>query len=463
MKPTPPYSLEAEQSILGACLISASAVDTARTLLEAEDFYLEPHQRLFAAIDYLAQREEPVDVMTVPEELSRRPRAGYAHDLAAIGGLEYINLLAETVPTAVHAEHYAQLVADYASLRKAATGMEELQGQIREGGTLEAVTEGLSALTDRVMVRKGLAEPISARRSAQDAVARYTGDKPRGGIATGLPSLDHLTGGWQDTDLIILAARPSLGKSAAMLHHLRWAAQKEVSCLCFSLEMSEKQLVDRMLASLMEVDSKRLRHFDAQDGELCARLSRACGFYGEYPLFIDERGGLALTAIRGAARRWRRKHAGPALIAIDYLQLLDHPAKSSSEAHAIEHNANGLKAMAKELGCPVLCLSQLNRETAKGTSKRPQLHELRGSGGIEQAADLVLFLHRDGYYETLEAKDNQPLVEPTWPQGMEFILAKQRNGSVGTVWTEYDAPTGIFQELSARHGDQEAPPEKRWS
>jgi replicative DNA helicase len=455
----PPQSLEAEMSALGAAFISAEAVDTLLTRLEPGDFYPEAHRKLVEVVAYLHGQEQPVDVLSVPEELRRR---GW---LDRVGGIAYIATLAESVPTAAHQKYYCEIVAEKSGLRKFWQGSSELRGLIDRGASLEEVLQYVAQMTDRAAARKGMNEPVSARELAKAACERYWDENSREGVPTGLQHLQRVTRGWQDTDLIILAGRPSMGKTAAALHFSLAAAREESGVLFFSIEMSKEQLTDRMLCTLAEVPGDQFRD-RALSSEDIGRLNRAFGRLGDLAIDVEESSDLDLLQVRATARRWRRQHPGKALIILDYLQLLQPPARSDSKADAIEQNANGLKAMAKELGCPVLVLSQLNRENAQEKNHRPQLHHLRGSGGIEQAADLVVFIHRESYYAAAVDRDgNLPVTEQEWPQTAEFILAKHRNGATGTVWCEYDGRTGRFGEISTRHGDADAPPARvrdRW-
>lgn len=447
----PPQSIESEMAVLGACLISSDAVARVMEQAEPESFYLEAHRKIYAAIRSLRllDNPQPADVLTVPEELRRLGQ------LDQCGGLAYINRLAEEVPTAAHAEYYLRTVLDKWTLRRYIVSAAEVtEMAFNESLAVEdvAARAEMSILAARPLL--DACDFVPQQETVDWAYDNLCDGKRETGVETGLGELDWMTNGWQTTDLIVPAGRPGIGKTAALLHFVRAAAKTGVPCAVFSLEMSKEQLALRQLAHFSRVDMGNLRRkWELSDAQLVA-VSRASAELRTWPVSVNDRGELTVDRIRALARRWRRQHPGKALILVDYIQRIPYPPGITSENQAVEINTKALKSMAKELAVPVIALSQLNRANEQRSDKRPMLSDLRGSGGIEQEADLVVFLHRPDYYkhESTSAKD-QP-----WPQQCEWIVSKHRNGPLGTINCWFDGRYGDFTDNENRHG--EAPPER---
>lgn len=451
----PPNSREAEQSVLGAALISRAAVETMLSLLEREDFYHEAHRKVFDAIAAQSAQERPVDLVTTCDELERRGQ------LEAVGGRSYMSLLSQLEFTGAFAERYARLVAEKSTRRKLISAAGEVTAlaydECQETDTVVSLAE------QRVMAARpsrNLAEWRSQGLAASDALGRILNRENIRGVTTGLSELDHKLKRLKPGNLVVVAARPSVGKTALALHLARAAAGEGSACptAFFSLEMSEEELTHRQLAHVARINSLRVDAEDHTDAESEA-LARAAGLLGELPIEINDQSELDIEGIRALARRWRKGHAGPGVILIDYLQRIAWPAKAQNENHALETIAKGCKSMSRELGVCVVVLSQLSRNLERREDKRPMLSDLRGSGGIEQEADVVLTLYRPDYHR--DEEDEQPR-EQRWPQRVEIGLPKNRNGPAGiSVTVMYNAPYGDFTGVDYRHGDDQAPSERR--
>lgn len=444
-----PQAIEAEQAALGIILTSDYR-DVVLASLRGSDYYTEAHRRLFAVFSDMHRTEKALDLVTAGDELERRG------ELERVGGLAYLASLTEATPTPSHADYYCRLVREASGRRQVIATCSEIQGLAYDGQELADLCAKLGRAADLTLQQRGLDEPTPAQDLAQDAFRRLFELDAREGLTTGLPGMDRLLFGWQEADQITLAGRPAMGKTAAALHFARSAAQAGAHVLFFSLEMSKEQLTDRLLSTLAKIPGTAFRQPQRLGNQSREQLTRAISALGDLSFTVEDRSDLSMREARAIARRWRRKATGTALVVLDYLQLLQWPenAGKESENTAIEWNANECKRMAKDLRCPVLVLSQLNRNPTRRDNKRPQLQELRGSGGIEQAADVVLFIHRDGYYEQSEGEEK----ETPWPQPTQFLVGKNRNGATGNVWCQYDAPTGAFWEEDQQH---EPPPERR--
>lgn len=447
----PPQSIESEEAVLGACLISEAAVSVVLEQAGREAFYINAHRLIFDALHTLRTQEQPqpTDVLTVPEELRRCGK------LDQCGGLAYINRLAESVPTAAHVEYYLKTVLDKWTLRRYIVAAAEITEMAYDAEL--AVDEVTGRAEQTILAAQPLVsvnEFVSQQETVDWAADLIVSGDREEGVPTGLADLDWMTNGWQDTDLVVVAGRPGMGKTAGLLHKARAAAKAGIPCAVFSLEMSAQQLAFRQIAHVSRVDMTRLRRkWELSQADRYA-VGNAAGEIRNWPVDVNDRGELTIDRIRALARRWRRKHKGQALVLVDYIQRIPYPAGINNENQAVEINTKGLKSMAKELGLPVVALSQLNRANEQRSDKRPMLSDLRGSGGIEQEADIVVFLHRADYYkhESTAAKD-QP-----WPQECEWIVAKHRNGPLGTVKCWFDGRYGEFADQDRRY-EGEAPPE----
>ena len=440
----PPHSTEAEQSVLGGLLLENLAWDKCSDLLTDSDFYRHEHRHIYAAIGSLIASSKPADVITVFEALQS---LGKAEDC---GGLAYLNALAQSVPSASNVRRYAEIVRERSVLRKLISASDEIattafnpQGQpvsqildeaesrifrigeegSRGGAGFQPMDKLVQALIDRV----------------QELEANGSEDVT--GIRTGFYDLDRMTAGLQKGDLIVLAARPSMGKTAFALNIAEHVAVQEgLPVAVFSMEMGASQLALRVVGSLGRIDQQHLRTGRLRDDEW-ERLPEAASKLSEAPMFIDETPGLNPAELRARARRLARQYGGTlGLIVIDYLQLMSGSSNSSEENRAtvLGEISRGMKGLAKELQCPVIALSQLNRSVETRPDKRPMMSDLRESGAIEQDADVIMFIYRDDYYN----KDSKE------PGVAEIVLAKQRNGPVGTVKLTFLKPLTRFDNLA---------------
>ncbi|MGP1574830.1 replicative DNA helicase [Selenomonas sp.] len=423
MERMPPASVEAEQAVLGAMLLKPDAVTTAAEELTADDFYRETHRLIFEAMMDLKERTEPVDLVTLTEQLKK------ADKLTKIGGIPALSLIANSVPTAANVQYHARIVREKAQLRSLIHAATEIAGAAYEDA--EDVEDIMDSAEKRIL------EVASGKRSKdfvplQDILlntleqieARYSNKGSITGLPTGFTELDHLTAGLQKSDLILVAARPSMGKTAFTLNiaaHVVLRAKEPVAF--FSLEMSKEQLVQRLICSEGLIDSQRLRVGELEDKEwgdlidTANRLSAA-------PLYIDDTPGITVMELRSKARRLKAEQ-GLSLIIIDYLQLMQGRTSKSGDnrQQEISEISRSLKALARELNVPVVALSQLSRSVESRQIKRPMLSDLRESGSLEQDADIVMFLYREDYYDP--ETENKNITE--------VIIAKHRNGPVDTV------------------------------
>lgn len=443
----PPHSVEAEQSVLGGLLLDNLAWDRAADLLTESDFYRHEHRQIFAAVSSLVSNSKPADVITVFEQLQS---LGRAEDC---GGLAYLNALAQSVPSAANIRRYAEIVRERAILRKLIAASDEIathafnpQGRAvsqildeAEGKIFQIGEEGSRQKQGFQGIDKLVVDLLDRVNELHD-----NGAEDVTGVRTGFYDLDSQTAGLQKGDLIVLAARPSMGKTAFALNIAENVAVKEeLPVLVFSMEMGASQLALRLVGSLGRIDQTHLRTGRLTDDEW-GRLAEAVDRLKQARLFIDETPGLTAAELRARARRMARQYGQLGLIVIDYLQLMSGSA-SGDENRATELGeiSRGLKALAKELQCPVIALSQLNRSVEQRTDKRPMMSDLRESGAIEQDADIIMFIYRDDYYNKMDGPT--PSKEPGVS---EIIVAKQRNGPVGTVKLTFLKPFTRFDNLA---------------
>lgn len=430
----PPQNVEAEQALLGSLLLDRDAIIAVATMLRAADFYQPNHGLIFQAILDLYNRRVPADVMTVGDELGRRDQ------LEPVGGIGYLFSLVNAVPTAVHAEYYAEVVADRATRRRLiAAGTEVVGLGFDEGQPLgEVLDRAEQAVFDvaQSLERRDY-EPISSILERYferiDFIHQHKGDVL--GVPTGYRDLDKLTGGLQKSDLIILAARPSVGKTSLALGIAYNAAVRFNQRVgVYSLEMSAEQLAHRLLSMSTGVDSHRLRQGFIEDEEW-ARVSGAFGRLAEARIFIDDTAGLTIQELRSRARRLAAEQ-GIDLLVIDYLQLMQG-RRGDNRVQEVSEISRGLKGLARELDIPVLSLSQLSRAVEGRQDHLPKLSDLRESGSIEQDADLVLFIYREELYQP--ETDRKGIAE--------LHIAKHRNGPIGMVPMRFFANTARFTDL----------------
>jgi replicative DNA helicase len=437
----PPHSLEAEQSVLGGLLLDNEVWDRAGDLLTDDDFYRFEHRLIYGAIGSLIGASKPADVITVFEHLQSLGKVD------EVGGLPYLNALAQSVPTAANLRRYAEIVRERSMLRKLVAASDEIAtSAFNTGGRgaaeiLDAAEAAILAIGEQgARARQGFQGMDGLVVDLLDRVQElaYAGGSDVTGVATGFYDLDRMTAGLQGGDLIILAARPSMGKTSLALNIAEHVALKErLPVAVFSMEMGASQLATRMVGSIGRIDQQHLRTGAMTDQDW-GRLTDAVEQLRSASIHIDETPGLGPGELRARARRHARTVGKLGLIVVDYLQLM---SGSGDENRATELGeiSRGLKALAKELQCPVLALSQLNRSVETRPDKRPIMSDLRESGAIEQDADVVAFIYRDDYYN----KDSKE------PGVAEVIVSKQRCGPTGTVKLTFLKPLTKFENLSS--------------
>jgi replicative DNA helicase len=436
----PPQSLEAEESILSAILVDNDTLLEVLEILSPEDFYRSAHQKIFSAISELFSRNEPVDLVTLTNILREHDR------LEEIGGAAYLANLVDTVPLAVNAQYYAKIVYDKACLRRLIEKSNSIAKRCFEDrGDVDNVIDFAESSIFEISENKirPTFYPIGKIiESNIDVLEERQGNRALvTGVASGFTKLDELTAGFQKSDLVILAGRPGMGKTALALNIAKNAAvDANIPVAIFSLEMSKEQLSLRMLSSEARIDSSRLRRgFISQDDWI--KITDSAGVLSQAPIFIDDSPNITALEIRAKSRRLKmEKDIG--LIIIDYLQLMKSRASAERRDLEISEISRSLKALAKELDLPVVALSQLNRKLEERSDKRPQLADLRESGALEQDADVVAFLYRDELYNRDENNPNKGKAE--------LIVSKQRNGPTGfTILTFLDTYTR-FENYAAR-------------
>ena len=434
----PPQNLEAERSVLGAMLLDRDAIPRVFELIQESAFYLESHRRIFRAILDLFDRNEPVDYVTLTDLLAR------TGDLEAIGGAETLTRLTDAVPTSAHAEHYARIVREKHTLRNLIRVSTETVARCYTGEVLadDLLDEAEKRIFDISQSRQRgstlrIKDVIHDAMEMVENLSRH--ETHVTGVSSGFPDLDEKTSGWQPGELIILAARPSMGKTALCLNLAANAAiEAKVPVAIFSLEMSAESLVTRMLCGEARVNIQSVRSGRLGEGDL-GHLSMAAGRLFDAAVFIDDSPSLNVLEIRSKARRLRAEH-GIGMIIVDYVQMMSSVGRQDNRQQEIAVISRSLKALAKELRVPVIVLSQLSRAPEARGDRRPQLSDLRESGAIEQDADVVLFIYRDAYYEK-EKRDDKTA---------ELIIAKQRNGPTGTINLIFNQQYTRFDSLSLR-------------
>lgn len=437
----PPHSIEAEQSLLGSMMLSEDAVVAALEIAETEDFYQSSHRYIFQALVDLYKDQKPCDLITLQEELRSKDK------INEVGGVTYLSQLLNVVPTSKNAEHYARIVKEKSMLRR----LISLSGDIATSAyDPQSQAELLIDQAEQKVLQLSKFKVTKPYLKVKDLVGPtfsyleqlYTNKQAVTGVPSGFTKLDEYTAGFQKSDLIILAARPSMGKTAFCLNIAQNAAhQAQVPVMLFSLEMSHTQLVTRLLCSEARIDGSKVRRGYLGD-EDWTKLSLTAGTLAETPILIDDTANASLLEIRSKARRaYAQDKIG--MIIIDYLQLISWSSNEKSESRQQEVSAisRSLKGLARELNVPVICLSQLSRAVESRTDKRPMLSDLRESGAIEQDADVVMFLYRDYYYSKKEE---------SFGKG-EVIIAKQRNGPVGSIDLAFNPQYARFDNLETRY------------
>ena len=434
-----PQSLEAEQSVLGGLLLSADGWDAVAETVVAEDFYRPGHRMIFRQVGLLADAAEPIDVITVADKLEA------AGELEAAGGLGYLTELAQNTPSASNIRAYAQVVNERANLRKLIEAAQEIaeSGFNPEGRTSDQLLDEAERRIMQIAEQGPKAGgPVDINPLLKGALERIEELAASGGQITGLTTgfleLDNMTSGLQPSDLIIVAGRPSMGKTSFAMNLVENAVlAQDKPILVFSMEMPADSLIVRMLSSIGRIDQTRIRNGDLQQ-EDWPRLSAAVNKLKDVPLFIDDQGGLTPTEVRSRARRVYREQGGLAMIMIDYLQLMQVAGSSEGRTAEISEISRSLKGIAKEFNCPVVALSQLNRSLEQRPNKRPVNSDLRESGAIEQDADVIMFIYRDEVYN-----------EESPDKGVaEIIIGKQRNGPIGTARLAFIGANTRFENLA---------------
>ncbi|WP_111642765.1 replicative DNA helicase [Marinimicrobium alkaliphilum] len=442
----PPHSVEAEQAVLGGLMLDNKRFDAVREVVSEVDFYRGDHKAIFRMMSILVEQSAPLDVITLSEELHR-------HDeLERVGGLGYLTELAANTPSAANILAYARIVRERSTLRQLISVAQEIKKTSYSPAGLDA--DDLLQLAEKRMAEIAEDRPkegglLGVNDLLKEAVARIdelfrSGDDITG-VTTGLADLDERTSGWQPGELIILAARPSMGKTALALNFVESAlfSQKQ-PVLVFSMEMPSSALVMRMMSSVGRIDQGRIRNGKLTE-EDWPKLSAAVSKIKDRPLFIDDTPGLTPQEVRARTRRIAREHGNPSLIMIDYLQLMQVAGSTEGRTQEISEISRSLKALAKEFSCPVVALSQLNRGVEQRPNKRPMNSDLRESGAIEQDADVILFIYRDDYYN-----------EDSPDKGIaELILGKQRNGEIGTCRAAFIGKFTRFENLAPEYFQQD--------
>ncbi len=439
----PPHSVEAESSVLGGLLLDNGAWDRVSDLLHEADFYRFEHRLIFGAVGTLINASRPADVITVFEQLTGQGRA------EEVGGLAYLNALAQYVPSAGNIRRYAEIVRERAILRKLVSVSDEIATNAfnPKGRAVAAILDDAEQKIFNIgeegaRNRQGFQAMDALVVALLDRVTEMS-ENPNDvtGVPTGFYDLDRLTAGFQAGDLIVLAARPSMGKTALAINIAEHVALHEgLPVAVFSMEMGASQLAVRIVGSIGRIDQSHLRTGKLSDDEW-PRLTEAIEKLRTISLHIDETAGLTSSELRANARRLARQCGKLGLIVVDYLQLMSGSSSNDGENRATELGeiSRGLKMLAKELQCPVLALSQLNRSVESRPDKRPMMSDLRESGAIEQDADIIMFIYRDEYYTKDACKE---------PGVAEVLIAKQRNGPTGMVKLAFLKPITKFESLA---------------
>ena len=443
----PPQNVEAEQAVLGAIFLEPSSLTVSSEILIPEDFYRSSHQKVFNAMLKLNDMGKAVDLVTVTEELAA------AKVLEEVGGVSYLSELAASVPTAANVEYYAKIVEEKSLLRRLIRTATNIA---QEGYSREDEVESLLGEAEKSIMEVAQRKNSGAFQNIKDVLVKAydnieeltnrKGDVT--GIPTGFAELDRMTAGFQRNDLIIVAARPSVGKTAFALNIAQNVATKtEENVAIFSLEMGAEQLVMRMLCAEGNINAQNLRTGALTD-EDWRKLTMAMGSLSNAGIYIDDTPGVRIGEIRSKCRRLKQEN-GLGMIMIDYLQLIQGNGRSGeNRQQEVSEISRSLKALARELQVPVIALSQLSRGVEQRQDKRPMMSDIRESGSIEQDADIVAFLYRDDYYD--KESENKNIIE--------IIIAKQRNGPVGTVSLAFVKEYNKFVNLERRFDDAGMPP-----
>ncbi|MGY0694134.1 replicative DNA helicase [Virgibacillus sp. FSP13] len=444
---TPPHNIEAEQAVIGAIFLEPDAFSQASELLMPEDFYRASHQRIYETMMKLSDLGEPIDLVTVTTSLSN------ARTLDEVGGVSYLTDLAGSVPTAANIGYYSKIVEEKSVLRRLIRTATDI---VTTGFTREDEIEDVLNEAEKNILEVSHRQNSGAFKSIKDVLIEVYDDietlhnhkEDVTGVPTGYRDLDHITSGFQRNDLIIIAARPSVGKTAFALNIAQNVAiNTDENVAIFSLEMGAEQLVQRMLCAEGNIDAQRLRTGSLESDDW-SKLTMAMGSLSNAGIYIDDSPGIRVSEIRSKCRRLKQEH-GLGMILIDYLQLIQGSAGSrENRQQEVSEISRSLKGLARELNVPLIALSQLSRGVEQRQDKRPMMSDLRESGSIEQDADIVGFLYRDDYYDQESEKQNI----------IEIIISKQRNGPVGTVELAFVKQYNKFVDLDHRYQESDVPP-----
>ena len=433
----PPQNIEAEQSVLGGILIDNDALHRVMEILSSDDFYRDAHRHILDTLLTLSERDEPADLITLTNELRK------SDQLDSIGGASYITSLIDSVVTAANIEYYARIVKEKSVLRKlieASTGI--ITRSYEDQGDVESLLDESERVIFEITENRVKPSFYPIREIVKSSFKTIERLYEKKELVTGVPSgfkdLDKMTAGFQPSDLIIVAGRPGMGKTAFCLNLAQYAAlEKRVPVGIFSLEMSKEQLVIRLLCSEAQVEGTRLRTGFLTESDW-PKLTLAAGNLSDAPIYIDDTAAQTVLELRGKARRLNADY-GLGMIVIDYLQLMKGRTRIENRQQEISEISRSLKALAKELNVPVIAVSQLSRKTEERQGMRPQLSDLRESGAIEQDADLILFIYRDEVYNRSEDNPNRGKAE--------VIIGKQRNGPTGKIDLAFLDKFTAFKEL----------------
>ncbi len=440
---TMPYSVEAEQSVLGGVLIDSNSIAVVSEIVKESDFYFEHNRNIFAVMQDLFNSNQPIDIVTVSDLLTRKGL------LDKIGGVSYLSSIASAVPTTANITQYAEIVSQKATLRKLVDAGSTIMnlGYDAPDGVESAVVQAEKAIFDItqnndssgvVHIREVLGDSFKMMQEMADKKGKVSG------VPTGFGYLDQMTAGLQKSDLVLIAARPAMGKTSFALNIAQNAAIRNgITTAIFNLEMSREQLANRIICGEAMVSGNKLKEgsLDAEDwiriGENLAQIEKA-------PLYIDDSSSVTVSQIRAKCRRLKQRH-NLGLVVIDYLQLMQGNGRDENRQNVVADISRSLKILAKELNIPIITLSQLSRGPESRSDKRPMLSDLRESGAIEQDADIVIFLYRDEYYNPDSAEQNIA----------ECIIAKHRNGETGTIKLWWDGAHTRFMHLERQYNEEE--------
>lgn len=441
----PPQNIEAEKSLLGSLLLDRDAMIKVADLVKADDFYEERHRTIFQAMLDLYEKQRPLDIITMTSILRDRK------ELENIGGASYLTELAGSLPSSANVVSYAEIVASKATLRRLITAANEIEHLGRNqkdeiDNLLDKAEQTLFSVSQRYL-RSSFVPMRSVLESAferMDKLHAHRGELR--GIPSGFKMIDNILAGWQKSDLIIVAARPSIGKTSLVLNFVLNAATAGFSVGMFHLEMSKEQVVDRLISAQSGIDSWRLRTGNLREDDF-SLMGNAISQLSEMSIYIDDSPGVNVMEMRTKSRRLQAEK-GLDLLVIDYLQLMESRRRSESRVQEISDISRGLKNLARELGIPIIAVSQLSREVEKRPSRIPQLSDLRESGSIEQDADVVMFIYRDDYYNKNSDR----------PNIADLIIAKHRSGPTGWVELYFQPEIMIFRPLEVERQPQDNVP-----